>query len=393
MAFIDAEQLPLTEIRLFRPSVGQEELDAVKKIFDRSWLGLGGEVASFEREFADYLGVPAALGLNSGTAALQLALEAFGFPEGKKVLVNNLTFVASATCILINRLEPILVDCDVETLGFDLADASRKVDKDTVAMVVVHYGGHPAPMDRVMAFARLHGLKVIEDCAHCVGGSYRGRKLGTWGDAACFSFEEKKGMTTGDGGMLVSHDSEIIERMRPHRWVGIDKDTWRRRESYTSSDEADTRHWHYEVAVLGYKYNMNDLAACIGRIQLRKLDAFNLRRRQIIERYLRSIAGIEGLRPLLPYLPGHEAYWLFGIRTRHRDHVIRCLKNQRIATGVHYMPLSLHPLFADYNKQLPVSNAVWEELLTLPLHTKITDEEVDKVSAALRSSFEQVSVS
>ena len=376
-----------SEIRLFKPSVGQEELAAVKAAFERGWLGLGGEVVAFEREFAQYVGAPAALALNSGTAALQLAVEAFGFPRGKKVLVNNLTFVGSATCILVNDLVPVLVDCDPETLGLDLEDAGRKVDKDTVAIIVVHYGGHVAPMDRVIAFAREHGLKVIEDCAHSVGARFKGQMAGTWGDAGCFSFEEKKGMTTGDGGMLVARDPELVERMRPHRWVGIDKDTWRRREAYTAPGDLDTRHWHYEVAVLGYKFNMNDLAACIGRVQLRKLDAFNNRRHEIIERYLRHIARIPTLSPLLPYTPGEGAYWLFGVRTQERDRLIRHLKSECIATGVHYMPLSLHPLFAGFNRDLPVSNMLWEQLLTLPLHPELTDQEVDRTCAALAACF------
>jgi perosamine synthetase len=376
--------IPESDIRLFQPSFGPEELAAVSAAFDRSWVGLGGQVSEFECEFASYIGSNAALGLNSGTAALQLAVEAFGFPEGKKVLVNNLTFVASATCILINRLTPVLVDCDPVSLGFDLKDAANKVDADTVAIVVVHYGGQPTPMDDLMRFAEEHGLKVIEDCAHCIGGSWKGRKLGTWGHVGCFSFEEKKGMTTGDGGMMVSDDTELIERMKPHRWVGIDKDTWRRRGAYTDAADIDTRHWHYEVAVLGYKYNMNDLAASIGRVQLRKLDAMNERKRVIIKRYLDGLHDLPGIQPLLPYDPASGAYWLFGIRTKRREHLIRHLKRQRIATGVHYMPMSLHPLFTAYNQDLPISNMLWQDLLTLPLHAELTDQEVDRVVEAVK---------
>lgn len=376
-----SDQLP--EVRLFQPLLGDEELAAVKAAFDRSWVGLGGQVSAFEKEFEDYFGAGAALGVNSGTAALQLAVESFGFPEGKKVLVNDLTFVASATCILINRLVPVLVDCDPVTLGMDLDDAARKVDSDTVAMVVVHYGGHPAPMDQVMEFARRHNLKVIEDCAHCIGGDYQGRKLGTWGDVGCFSFEEKKGMTTGDGGMMVSADRELIERMRPHRWVGIDKDTWRRRDSYTDTGDLDTKHWHYEVAVLGYKYNMNDLAASIGRVQLRKLAAMNETKRRAIQRYLGHLRACPNMAPLLPYEADRGAYWLFGIRVADRDGVIRRLKQRRISTGVHYMPLHAHPLFERYHASVPNSAAIWPTLLTLPLHARLTDSEVDRAGDAL----------
>jgi dTDP-4-amino-4,6-dideoxygalactose transaminase len=371
------------EIRLFKPSVGEDELASVRAAFERGWLGLGGQVKEFEREFAQYVGSANAVALNSGTAALQLAVEAFHFKPGKKILVSNLTFVASATCILLNNLVPVLVDCDAETLGFDLLDAERKTDADTVAIVVVHYGGHPAPMDSVMEFARARNLKVIEDCAHCVGGNYGGRMLGTWGDIGCFSFEEKKGMTTGDGGMMVANDADLIEPMRANRWVGIDKDTWRRREGYTSTAAEDTRHWHYEVSVLGYKYNMNDIAASIGRVQLRRLDAFNSRRATIISRYLKRLAGVKTFKSLLPYNEKKGAYWLFGMRTPKREDVIRHLKSRRIATGVHYMPLSLHPLFSSYNRDLPVSNKIWETLLTLPLHVELTEEEIDRVAEAV----------
>ncbi len=378
------------EVRLFKPSLGEEELAAVRGTFDRAWLGLGGEVQAFEREFAQYIGSANAVAVNSGSAALQLALEAFDFQPGKKVLVNNLTFVASATCILINKLVPVLVECDPETLSLDLADAERKIDQDTVGVVVVHYGGFPAPMDRVIELARTKKLKIIEDCAHCLGGSYQGQKLGTWGDIGCFSFEEKKGMTTGDGGMMVANDADLIEPMRANRWVGIDKDTWRRREGYTEVGAQDVRHWHYEVSVLGYKYNMNDLAASIGRVQLRRLNSFNARRAAIISRYLNRLADVSSFEPLFPYKENSGAYWLFGMRTADRNAVIRYLKSQRIATGVHYMPLSQHPLFAQFNRDLPISNKIWESLLTLPLHVDLTNDEVDRVADAVRRVLESL---
>jgi perosamine synthetase len=205
------------QIRLFKPSVGQEELESIKEVFDRAWLGLGPKVAEFESEWTKYIGSAASIGVNSGTAALHLALTAFGFKPGSKVLVTGLTFVASATCILYNRLVPVFVDVDPETLSISLEDLERKYTKDCVAIIVVHFGGFPAPMDKVMEFARLHSLKVIEDCAHCAGGEYGGKKLGTWADIGCFSFEEKKSMTTGDGGMIVSDDLNLIEPLRAYR--------------------------------------------------------------------------------------------------------------------------------------------------------------------------------
>lgn len=373
------------QIRLFKPSVGQEELENIRGVFERSWLGLGPLVSQFEKEWTEYIGCASSVGVNSATAALHLAVGAFGFKPGAKVLVTSLTFVSSATCILYNNLEPVFVDVDPETLSMSIEDLERKTTKDCVAIVVVHFGGHPAPMDRIMEFAKIHHLKVIEDCAHCAGGEYLGRKLGTWSDIGCFSFEEKKSMTTGDGGMLCANDPELIEPLRATRWIGIDKDTWKRQSQYTKTALDDPRHWYYEVSVLGYKYNMNDLMAAIGLAQLKKLDQMNQRRRDAIRRYLDGIKGLAQLVPLLAYsLPG-SSYWLFGVRHPRRDPLILHLKRLGIATSVHYMPVPWHPLFAPYRNLTPVADVVWQALITIPLFADITNEEVDYVLDGLRS--------
>ena len=314
------------QVRLFKPSVGEAEIAAIREVFDRAWLGLGPTVGRFESEWSRYIGAEVSVGVNSGTAALHLALAAFNFPVGAKVLVPAITFVSTATAALYNRLEPVFVDVDPDTLGLDLDDLEKKITPECVAVMPVHFGGHPVPMDRLMAIARRHGLKVVEDCAHCAGGSYQGRKLGMWGDIGCFSFEEKKGMTTGDGGMICSNNPALVTPLRAHRWVGIDRDTWRRSSQYTAAEDDDALHWHYEVAVLGYKYNMNDLMAAIGLVQLAKLDRMNQRRAAIIARYLDGISGIQYLRPLLPYDLSGSAYWLFGVRCDARDQLILHLR-------------------------------------------------------------------
>ncbi len=193
-------------IRLFKPSVGEEELAMLKEVFDRAWLGLGPMVSKFEDEWSGYIGSKMSIGVNSATAALHLALTAFHFPEGKKVLVPAITFTSTANVVLYNRLIPVFVDVDPVTTVMDMEDLHRKIDKDCVAVIPVHNGGYPVPMDELMGIAKTHNLKVIEDCAHCAGGEYKGKKLGTWGHIGCFSFEEKKCMTTGDGGMICSDD-------------------------------------------------------------------------------------------------------------------------------------------------------------------------------------------
>jgi perosamine synthetase len=372
------------QIRLFKPSVGEDELANIREVFQRAWLGLGPLVAQFEREWSDYIGAKSSVGVNSATAALHLALTAFGFRPGKKVLVPAITFASTAAAVLYNQLEPLFVDVDEDTLSISLDDLNRKITPDCVAVMPVHMGGHPVRMELLMALAREHHLAVIEDCAHCAGGSYGGRKLGIWGDIGCFSFEEKKCMTTGDGGMLSSNRPDLIEPLRAHRWVGIDKDTWKRSAGYTCSENLDARHWYYEVSVLGYKYNMNDLMAAIGLAQLKKLDAMNKRRGVIIERYVEGIKDCCRIQPLLPYSLNGSAYWLFGVRCDRRDDLIIWLKRRGIATGVHYMPLPLQPLFANYGGEIPVARQVWQTIVTLPLFPDLRDDEVDYVVDALR---------
>ena len=371
-------------IRLFKPSVGKEELENLKGVFERAWLGLGPTVAEFEKKWCAYIGCQSAIGVNSATAALHLALTAFHFPPGKKVLVPAITFTSTASVVLYNNLIPVFVDVDPDTAVMDLRDLKSKIDSDCVAIIPVHNAGYPVPMDDLMSMADRYGLKVVEDCAHCAGGSYKGKKLGTWGHIGCFSFEEKKCMTTGDGGMICSDDSDLIEPLRAYRWVGIDKDTWRRAKAAENNHDNEAMHWHYEISVLGYKYNMNDIMAAIGLAQLEKLDAMNARRRSIIARYQEGIKDLPGIRPYTSYsLEGCEAYWFFGIRCEQRDELIVYLKNRGISTGVHFYPLLLHPLFKKYDNGCPVAKRIWKTFITLPSHVDLNEAEIEFVIDSL----------
>ncbi len=371
-------------IRLFKPSLGEEELNAVKDAFDRSWVGLGPRVAEFEQAWQEFTGAEMAVALNSATAALHLALAVFGFPEGKKVLVPSLTFSSTASAILYNRLIPVFVDSDPVTLSLSLEDLDRKYDPDCVAVMPVHYAGHPVPMDKLMPWAKDKGLKVIEDCAHTAGGIYQGKMLGTWGDIGCYSFEEKKLMTTGDGGMMVTNDPDLFKDVKAMRWVGIDKDNWKTAQSYTQADH-DAMHWFYELNVLGYKYNMNDLAASIGLVQLKKLPGFNQKRSRIIRQYLDGLAAIQGVAPLLPYQPENYPYQMFGIRAGKRNELMIHLKSKGIATGCHYTPLSSQPLFRPYGQNCPYIEKEAERFITLPLHVDLTEDELNYMLAALNT--------
>ncbi|TNE51076.1 MAG: DegT/DnrJ/EryC1/StrS family aminotransferase [Bacteroidetes bacterium] len=375
-------------VRLFKPSVGEEELQNIREAFERSWIGLGPNVNQFELEWEAFTGARMAIGVNSATAALHLALAAFRFPEGKKVLVPSLTFAATATAILYNRLVPVFVDSDPVTLGMNLEDLNRKYDQDCVAVMPVHYAGHPVPMEKLMPWARDRGLKVIEDCAHTAGAMYQGKMLGLWGDIGCYSFEEKKLMTTGDGGMMVTNDPDLFRDVKAMRWVGIDKDNWKTAQQYTTANR-DAMHWFYEIAVLGYKYNMNDLAAAIGLAQLKKLPAMSRRRSEIIRQYMDGLRDVPGVTPLLPFEPENYCYQMFGVRADQRDALMIHLKSKGIATGCHYTPLSIQPLFAPWGNTCPFVEAEYERFITLPLHADLTDEEVQYVLEGIKAFHAQ----
>lgn len=365
-------------IRLFKPSLGEEELSNIRDSFENSWIGLGPKVNEFENKWAAFVGAKIAIGLNSATAALHLAISAFGFKEGKKILVPAMTFSSTASAILYNRLIPVFVDSDPITLGISLEDLEMKYDKDCVAVIPVHYAGHPVPMEELVPWAKDKNIKVIEDCAHTTGANYLGKSLGTWGDIGCYSFEEKKLMTTGDGGMIVANDPELLKDVKAMRWVGIDKDNWKTAQSYVDVNK-DAMHWFYELNVLGYKYNMNDLAAAIGLAQFEKLPWMNARRSEIIRMYLDGIKYINSIEPLLPFEPENYDYQMFGIRAEKKVEIIIYLKSKGIATGCHYTPLTMQPLFKPFASKCQVAENEYSKMITLPLHADLKNEEVEYI--------------
>jgi perosamine synthetase len=370
-------------IRLFAPYLGEDELNEIRDSFEKSWVGLGEKVIKFENAFSEYLSCKNSIGVNSATAGLHLALNAFGFEKGKKVLVPDITFASTAFAPIYNGLELVFVDVYEDTVTISMEDLQRKFNNECVAVMPVHYGGQPAGMDSITEFAKVNNLKVIEDCAHTIGASYKGKKLGLWGDIGCFSFEEKKAMTTGDGGMICTNDSDIAERIKAPRWLGIDKDTYKRSSGYTSQDELDVKHWYYDINELGFKYNMNDLSAAIGLVQLKKLDWMNNRRSEIIRKYLDMMKDLIHIKPILPFEPEKYSYWLFGVRCSKRDALIKSLKTKKIATGVHYVPLTQVNYFKQWRSDCPVSEKIWNEFVTLPLHVMLNNNEIESVVESL----------
>ena len=371
-------------IRLFKPSVGNEELKAIKKIFKRSWIGFGPEVKKFEASWSKYIGVKYSVGVTSCSAALHIALASNNFKRKKKVLIPAMTFTATAAAALYCDLEPIFVDINEYDLNINFEDLKRKYTKDCVAVIPVHVGGHPCEMEKIIPWAKKKKLIVIEDCAHTAGGIYKGKMLGTWGDISCFSFEEKKMLTTGDGGMICTNNFNLAKKFRTLSFHGWNRDPWSRHNKSLSKINLKEKHWYYQIKELGFKYNMNDLMAVIGQVQLKKLDFFNLKRNRGIRKYLNGIRDCKNIKPFFEKPIDGIAYWMFAIKIKKRDELISFLKKRDIATSVYWVPVPMHPLYRKYKSKIPVTSKIWKELVTLPLFSDITLKEINFILKSLK---------
>ena len=379
-------------IQVFKPSMGQDEIDAVAEVIRSGWIGLGPKTVEFEGRFADYVGADHAVALNSATAALHLALEVFGISSGDEVLVPAISFVSTAHAVIYNQARPVFVDVEADTLCMDIDDMKRKISKRTKAIVPVHYGGYPCDLDAIHEVAERSEAVVIEDAAHACGSEYKGEKIGSISDATCFSFHAVKNLAVGDGGMITLNDKGKDKMLRKLRWVGINKSTWERtelvEEAVTSEREKYGQYgWYYDVDVLGYKYHLNDIAASIGLVQLEKLDQTNGRRREIVALYNQAFADVSWIRTPIEKEWMHSACHNYVIRTPYRDELNLYLRDQGIATGVHYMPIHLHPYYRknDYDADVPIAEEVWKNLLTLPLYPDLTNKEVAAVIDAIKN--------
>jgi perosamine synthetase len=269
-------------IQVFKPSMTQEEIDAVTEVLQSGWIGLGPKTAEFEEKFAEFVGTTFAVAVNSCTAALDLALKLLDVNHGHEVIVPTMTFVSTAHCVAYRLAMPIFADVDPHTLSIDLEDVRRKITSRTRAIIPVHYSGRPIDLDALKEIAG--GIPIIEDCAHATGARYKGRSVGSIGDIGCFSFHAVKNLAMGDGGALTLNDQQWMERCKRLRWLGIDKGTWDR----TAVDKSYW--WQYFVDEIGLKCHLNDIAAAIGLVQLRRLQAMNARRREIARQYTEAFS-------------------------------------------------------------------------------------------------------
>ena len=371
-------------IQIFKPWFEAAEHEALRAPLETGWVGYGEKARTFEKRFAQYIGVKHAIALHSCTAALHLAMVASGV-EGRQVLTTPMTFVASNHAILMAGGHPVFCDIEEDTLNIDPADVERRITPETRVLLAVHYGGHACDMDALLDIAARHDLLLIEDAAQACGGSHRGHKLGSLGHIGCFSFESKKNLSTGDGGMLVTDDDAVAERVRRLRWMGISSDTWSR---FNNGHHGPA--WDYQVEELGYKYCMNDIAAAVGLVQLDKLDRSNAMRRRLVGRYHRAFAEVEGVEPLALKDYGESACYCMVIRIDERDALGDHLLAHNIQSAVHFRPNHLYPVYAPYRPaRLPITESVWERILTLPLYPQMSEAEQDRVIDGVRSFVEE----
>ncbi len=368
-------QIATKVIRLAKSTVGPAEAQAVARVLlEDGYLGMGREVQAFEAELAEFLGVPKeqVICLNSGTAALHLAVEAVTQP-GDEVLVQSLTYVATFQAISGARAVPVPCEVLPETLTLDLEDARQRLTPRTRAVMPVHYASNPGNLKAVYDFARRHGLKVIEDAAHAFGCRYQGRLIGSEGDVVCFSFDGIKNITSGEGGAVVTADAALARRVQDARLLGVEKDTARR--------YAGQRSWDFEVTHQGYRYHLSNVLAAIGRVQLRRFPKeFAPRRVALARLYRRRLAELPfvglldtDLDQVVPHLQPVRV--LNGRRDGLRDF----LDKEGIETGVHYRPNHLLKFYGGGQVRLPLTERLYSELLSLPLHPELTEAEVNRI--------------
>ena len=367
-------------IHISRSVVGAAELEAMGRVVQEDgYLGMGREVRAFEEELKAYLGGQdhSVICLNSGTAALHLAVQAVTHP-GDEVLVQSLTFVASFQAISAAGAVPVACEVYPETVTLDLEDAARRITPRTRAVMPVHYASNPGDLEAIYGFARRHGLRVIEDAAHAFGCTYQGRMIGSFGDLVCFSFDGLKNITSGEGGAVVTSDPHVIQVVQDARLLGVQRDTEKRYQG--------ARSWEFDVQHQGYRYHLSNLFAAIGRVQLGRFEGeLKPRRVELSQKYRAALAGTGNLQ-LLQGDPGPIIPHIFPIRVLNgrRDGLRQFLRDRGIESGIHYKPNHLLSFYGGGREALPVTERLYEELLTLPLHPGLGDEEIDSVCAAVR---------
>jgi len=368
-------------ITLHKPSLGEEEINSIKKVLDSRWLGLGLQVKEFEDEVKKFLGAKFLLAVNSGTAALHISLDAFGVGPGDEVIVPSFTFIATIQAILYCGAIPVFCDIYPDTLNTDIEDVRSKLTKKTKVIMPVHYGGLPCRMDDLLEIAKKNKILIVEDAAHAFGSAYKGKKIGTFGDATCFSFDPIKNITCGEGGAVATNNEKIFLRMQKKRVLGIDKDI--------NIKNIAKSFWPYEITISGYRYHMNNINAAIGLVQLKKFNEFMRKKRMICQRYDQSLREIPALGI---FVKNYEeiAPFNYVIKvSKNRDKLMSFLRKKGIETGIHYIPNHLQPFLRKYHRALPVTEKIYKQILTLPLYSEMSENDAGMVIVALKDFFKK----
>lgn len=364
-------------IPLFKPSLGKEEERAVIATLRSGWLGNGPQALELEKKMRWLTGTKYAVALNSATAALHLSLLTTIKP-GDEVISSSLTFVAANQAILQGGGKIVFADVDPETLSTDAQDVIKKITKKTKAVIVTHYGGHPADMKPLVKVCRGKKIALIEDCAHATGSYYYGKHVGGWGLLGCFSFAAIKNLTTGDGGMVVTNDKVLAERIRHLAWSGISTTTWVR---YRQNRPKAGRKWEYDVTDLGFKYQMNDLAASIGLVQFKKLKQTNAKRAAIFRRYTQAFKNTAWIKSLTvkPWAKSSHHNFVIKVPAPIRNRLIDYLLKKGISANVHYLPNHYYKMFSQFPHQVPVTEKVWQQIVLLPIFPDLAKAEQNKI--------------
>ena len=364
-------------IRLSKSCLSDAEKKAVMGVLDREKLGMGAEVQLFEEALTEFFGRPSVCVVN-GTAALHLALQTCGIGLGDEVLVPSLTYIASFQAISATGAKPVACDISSATFLLDLEDAKERITKKTKAIMPVHYTGGVEYLDAVYTFARKHNLKVIEDAAHAFGTTYKGKRVGSFGEVACFSFDGIKNITSGEGGCVVTHDTDILKKIKDARLLGVEKDTDQRYK--------DERSWGFDAIDQGWRYHMSNIMAAIGIEQLKRFHDFSRKRQLLARQYDQLFME----HPIIQFVPRDydtvvpHIYVVRIAGMKNRKQVQQELLVNGVEVGYHYHPNHWLSFFKDKNrKPLMVTDSVFPELITLPLHPDLAASDIEYVARML----------
>lgn len=369
-----------------KQTIEQDDIQAVVDVLKSDFLTTGPKIAEFEQTVADYVGAKYAVAISNGTSALHAACFAAGIEPGDEVITTPLTFAASANCVLYCGGTPVFADVDPKTYNIDPEDIQRKITDRTKAIIAVHLAGQPCDMDAIHSIEREHGLIVIEDGAHALGSVYKGKKVGSMSDMTTFSFHPVKPITTGEGGMIVTDNEDFYKKMILFRSHGITRD-----DSMMTRNDGP---WFYQQFNLGYNYRITDIQCALGCSQMKKLDRFLARRKEIVARYNEAFADCDNI--ITPYqLSDTESGWhlyIVQVKKCDRRQVFENMREKGIGVNVHYIPVYMHPYYQEHGyENVHCANAeeIYSHIISLPLYPGVTSEQQDYVIDTLKSLCEE----